>query len=316
MGSLLFPLTLIHLSLSLLQKSESLEIKSSKALDFLIRDYALRSYNTTTFKTGKLYDVNLPTTLSGIDADTIRLRCGSLQRYGARIKEFYLNNGINVHPCIQRVILVRQSVAAASNWSSLYYRSYELSGYQLISPILGLVGYSIVDDNSNSLSSIVASPADLWGRPGKSITIDFTNTTLSINATRENISPLCASFDRDGKVTLSSQTRPNVCVVGGPGHFGLVVESPLMPVKGKVGKVKIVVVSSIGAALGAFLLSLLVVAMLVNAKKKARMDEMERRAYEEEALQVSMVGHVRAVTAAGTRTAPIIEHHEYRVRRP
>ncbi|KAL0393452.1 UNVERIFIED_CONTAM: hypothetical protein Slati_4311400 [Sesamum latifolium] len=42
------------------------------------------------------------------------------------------------------------------------------------------------------------------------------------------------------------------------------------------------------------------------------MEELERRAYEEEALQVSMVGHVRAVTASGTRTSPIIEHYEYR----
>lgn len=300
----------LSLSLSLPPpKAEALDIKSANTLDLLIRDYTMSSYNNNSFKTGKLYVVNLPADLSGVDVDTIRLRCGSLQRYGARIKEFSLNSGVNVHPCIERVILVRQSVVVGSNWSSLYYRSPELSGYQLISPILGLVGYSV----GSGGGSMSASPAELWTRPGKQkpITIDFSNSTLTTNASRM-ISPLCVRFDRDGKVTLSGQERPNVCAASGPGHFGLVVESPLM--KGKVSKVKIVVVSSIGAALGAFLLSLLMVAMLVNAKKKARMDELERRAYEEEALQVSMVGHVRAVTASGTRTAPTIEHHEYRVR--
>jgi len=38
---------------------------------------------------------------------------------------------------------------------------------------------------------------------------------------------------------------------------------------------------------------------------------MERRAYEEEALQVSMVGHVRAPTAPGTRTLPRISDDRY-----
>lgn len=79
----------------------------------------------------------------------------------------------------------------------------------------------------------------------------------------------------------------------------------------KESKWKIVTVSAIGGALGACLLSLLMIAMCVNAKKKKeKMDELERRAYEEEALQVSMVGHVRAVAASGTRTVPTIEHYE------
>lgn len=55
-------------------------------------------------------------------------------------------------------------------------------------------------------------------------------------------------------------------------------------------------------------LCLLIVAMLVSVKKKANMEEMERRAYEEEVLQVNMVGQVRAPTASVTRTLPTIEH--------
>ncbi|KAE8683812.1 FIZZY-related 2 isoform 1 [Hibiscus syriacus] len=121
---------------------------------------------------------------------------------------------------------------------------------------------------------------------------------------------LCASFEGDGKVTLRNQVSPDVCVATRHGHFGLVVElPPPMPVRQKkISRWKLAVGSSIGAALGAFLLGLLLVTMLVKVKKKARMDELERRAYEEEALQVSMVGHTRAPIASGTRTTPTIEH--------
>ncbi|XP_047983369.1 uncharacterized protein LOC125224066 [Salvia hispanica] len=291
-------LFLILLSLSLsFSMSLSLDIKSSTTLDSIIRDYTLQSYTKNSFKTGKLYTINLPANLSGsVHADAIRLRCGSLQRYGASIKEFHLNKSINIHPCLERVILIRQRIE--SNFSSLYYDDNALSGYELISPILTLAAYSLHGSNATTI--------DLGP-----ITIDFSSVE---NKSKSNIL-LCASFGVDKKdVVLTKQVGDNVCGAAREGRFGVVREQALMPLKGKVSKAKIVVVSSIAAALGAFLLSLLVVAMVVNAKKKARMDEMERRAYEEEALQVSMVGHVRAVTASGTRTAPTIEHYDYRVR--
>lgn len=300
MGSL-STFSLILLSLITIQGQE---IKSARLLDLVIRDYTFRSY-TKHFRTGKLHRINLPSNLSGIHVDTVRLRCGSLHRYGATVKEFHLSSGAHVHPCSTRVMLIRQNLG--SNWSSLYYDNYELSGYQLISPVLGLLAYNVGATNAATI------PSELGIQAGKKpITIDFSNTTRSTVQNGAGIIPLCASFDEDGKVSLSNQARPNVCVATRDGHFGLVVEAPLMPLKRKVSRWKIVIGSSIGAALGAFLLSLLLIALFVNAKKKARMEEMERRAYEEEALQVSMVGHVRALTASGTRTVPAIEHEEYR----
>ncbi|KAH6818168.1 hypothetical protein C2S51_001771 [Perilla frutescens var. frutescens] len=306
MGSL-STITLIFLSLTALQASriECQEIKSARLLDLLIRDYTFKSY-TKNFKTGKLHRINLPSNLSGINVDTVRLRCGSLRRYGAAVKEFHLRVGTSVHPCSTRVMIIRQNLG--SNWSSLYYDNFELSGYQLVSPVLGLLAYNVGATNTTTI------PSELGIQAGKRpITIDFSKMTAneSSSSSSSGIIPLCASFDQDGKVSLSSQARPNVCVATRHGHFGLVVESPLMPLKRKVSRLKVAIGSSIGAALGAFLLSLLAMALFVNAKKKARMEEMERRAYEEEALQVSMVGHVRALTASGTRTVPTIEHEHH-----
>ncbi|XP_022882238.1 uncharacterized protein LOC111399202 [Olea europaea var. sylvestris] len=296
MGFLL-PFTLVVLSFASLSalQIQTQEIKSARLLDLVIRDYTFKSYKKY-FRTGELHQIKLPANLSGITVDTVRYRCGSLQRYGAKIKEFHLGIGVTVNPCIERVLIIRQNLG--SNWSSIYSDNYELSGYQLISPVLGLLAYNVGD------SIKLSTPSELQIQAGKKpITIDFSNTT------RLNITsgiPLCASFYHDGKVTLANQASHNICVATRYGHFGLVVESPLK--KTTLSKWKITIGSTIGAALGAFLLSLLLIAMFVNAKKKARMDELERRAYEEEALQVSMVGHISAHTASSTRTMPRIEH--------
>ncbi|XWS49857.1 hypothetical protein CRYUN_Cryun12cG0039200 [Craigia yunnanensis] len=303
MGSL-FSLTLIILSWASLlsMKAEAEGIRSARLLDLLIRDYTVKSFDRQ-LRTGIVHTVHLPANFSGIKVDTARFRCGSLHRYGAHVKEFNLRSGVTVQPCAERVMVVRQNLGY--NWSSIYYANYDLSGYQLVSPVLGLLAYNAGSDVS------FGSPFQLGilARE-KPIKIDFSNITKASNMT--GIRPLCASFEGDGKVTLKNQVSPNVCVANRHGHFGLVIESPPpMPVRKKISRWKVAVGSSIGAALGAFLLGLLLVAMFAKVKKKARMEELERRAYEEEALQVSMVGHIRAPTASVTRTTPTIEH-EYK----
>ncbi|XP_040985661.1 uncharacterized protein LOC121233949 [Juglans microcarpa x Juglans regia] len=299
MGSL-FSLTFIVLSWasSASIKSEAQEIKSAHLLDLYIRDYTFKAYDQH-FGTGILHTLHLPSNLSGIRVDMVRFRCGSLRRYGAQVKEFHLDIGVTVHPCVERVMIVRQNLGY--NWSSTFYAKYDISGYQLVSPVLGLLAYN-AGSNMN-----FSNPFELGILAGeKPITVDFSNTTKL--AKIQGNSPYCASFESDGKVTLANQVSPYVCVAKRHGHFGLVIETPPEQLRTKISRWKVVVGSSVGAALGAFLLGLLLLALFVKVKKKSRMEEMERRAYEEEALQVSMVGHVRAPTAAVTRTLPTIEH--------
>ncbi|RDX69229.1 hypothetical protein CR513_51679, partial [Mucuna pruriens] len=280
--------------------SDAQSVKSAHVLDLVIRDHTFKALDKN-FRTAVPQSVDLPANLSGIRVDAVRFRCGSLRRYGAHLKEFHLGTGVTVHPCIERVMLIRQNMGY--NWSSIYYANYDLSGYQLVSPIVGLLAYN-ADDDANS-----SNPFQLGIVAGeKPMTIDFTNAT-KLNK-EDGIKPLCASFEGDGRMTLAKAPNPStplVCVAKRHGHFGLVVESssPTDQFRNKpISRWKVAVGSTIGAALGAFLLGLLLVAMLVRVKKRSRMVEMERRAYEEEALQVSMVGHVRAPTAIGTRTTP------------
>ncbi|KAJ6341889.1 hypothetical protein OIU78_009937 [Salix suchowensis] len=278
MGSL-FSLTLVVLLSLAFVRVETQGIRSARLLDLLIRDYTLKSSGHT------LQD--------------------SLRRYGAQVKEFHLGIGVTVQPCVERLLVIRQNLDL--NWSSIYYANYDLSGYQIVSPILGLLAYNFGSDVNVSNSFEIGIHAG-----GKPITIDFINVSTTANVS--GIRPLCAIFENDGRVTLKNPTSPFVCVATRHGHYGLVIKSPPAPppsmqvVKKKISLWKVVVGSSVGTAIGVILLGFLLVAMFVKVKKKARMEEMERRAYEEEALQVSMVGHVRAPTATVTRTVPIIEH--------
>ncbi|KAF3448461.1 hypothetical protein FNV43_RR09174 [Rhamnella rubrinervis] len=303
MGSY-FSFTLMILSWILLASTETKAqgIKSARLLDLLIRDYIFKSYDTH-FRTGLVHSVRLPSNFSGIRVDIVRFRCGSLRRYGAQVKEFHLDVDVSVNPCVERVMVVSQNLGY--NWSSIYYANYDLSGYQLVSPVLGILAYNAGTDVNFSNPFELAIVAG-----GKPITIDFRNITRMRNDS--GIMPLCASFEGDGKLTLARQASPYVCVAKRHGHFGLVVEKPSpVQLKRKESPWKVAVGSSIGAALAAFLLCLLLVAMFVRVKKRSMMEELERRAYEEEALQVSMVGHVRAPTASVTRTLPTLEH-EYK----
>ncbi|KAL3743145.1 hypothetical protein ACJRO7_018443 [Eucalyptus globulus] len=298
-----FPLNFLLLVLALASPQTVLaqEIKLPHVLDLLIRDYTFKS-SSQQIKTGVIHAVNLPKNLSGIRVDTVKFRCGSLRRYGAQVKEFHLGIGVTVQPCVERVMLIRQILQ--NNWSSIYYSNYDLSGYQLVSPVLGLLAYNA---GSHGNSNPATAAFELGITAGeKPITVNFTGVATLDH--RPGVVPMCANFESNGKLTLANQVAPSVCLATRQGHFGLVTELPPVQMRKQVSKWKVAVGGSIGSMLGVFLLSLLFVALFVKAKKKSRREEMERRAYEEEALQVSMVGHVRAPTASVTRTVPIIEH--------
>ncbi|GJT46432.1 transmembrane protein [Tanacetum coccineum] len=261
-------------------------IKPTRLLDLAIRYYTFKSYKN--FKTGTSYNVHLPSNLTGVNVSTVKYRCGSLKRYGANIQEFHLGVGVDVHPYVERVLIVTQNLG--SNWSNIYYDIYDqLLGYQLVSPVLGLLAYNADDDTKYNVQfEVKIQSPNING-----IKIDFSNYTMKKNNTLHDKIQMCATFGDDGNVTLEKEFAPNICATTIQGHFGLVVQSPIMlPERKKIKKWKVVFGSAFGGAIGAFLLGLLLIAMFVNVKKKARLEEMERRAYEEEALQVSMAGHV------------------------
>ncbi|KAI3828692.1 hypothetical protein L1987_02800 [Smallanthus sonchifolius] len=262
-------------------------IMPTRLLDLAIQNCTFKSFKN--FKTGISHNVHLPSSFTGINVSTVMYRSGSLKRYGANIQEFHLGVGVDVHPYVGRVLVVTQNLG--NNWSNIYYDNYnQLVGYQLVSPVLGLLAYN-ADSDSKELEVKIQSPKV------NGIKIDFSNYTIQKNSTLHGKIQMCATFGDDGKVTLQKEVAPNICATTSHGHFGLVVQlvsqSPLtLPERTKIKRWKVVVGTSFGAAIGAFLFGLLLVAMFVKVMNKARLEELERRAYEEEALQVSMAGHV------------------------
>lgn len=128
--------------------------------------------------------------------------------------------------------------------------------------------------------------------------------------------PLCKAVALKGSVTVTDvQAGSNTCHVWDQGHFALVLggagDGGVVAEAGEVSKWKLAL---FGAALGAggtVLLGLVLVAVLSIPRHKSKVAEMARRAYEEEALRVSMVGHVRAPSAGGSRTTPDALENEY-----
>ncbi|KAK9716493.1 hypothetical protein RND81_06G237200 [Saponaria officinalis] len=300
---------------------KNIGFRSPRLLDLVIRDYAVNLFEQMNYRTGELNNVPLPTNFSGIEVDIVKFRCGSLRRYGAKIKEFNLGKNLMINPCVERVIFIRQLLEY--NFSDIYYDNYyNLQGYRLVTPVLGLLAYNGGDDIQNS-----SNPSPFEVRvmaDGDPIKVDFTNVTRynpkivrDVNVQGKML--YCANFDKQGNVTITSMVAPNVCHINNQGHIGLVIETNQLtsrPTQGRseeytrrVSRWKVALGSSIGAGIGAFLLGLLFVAMFIKAKTRSKLEELVRRAYEEEALEVSMVGHVRAPIAPPTRTVPIIEHH-------
>ncbi|CAE5962355.1 unnamed protein product [Arabidopsis arenosa] len=300
--------------------------ESSRLLDLILRDYTLNFFKNQRYsiKTGVPRRVHLPSNYSDIKIDAVRFRCGSLRRYGAQIEEFHIGVGAILEPCGERLLVVRQSLG--SNWSDIYYKNYDLSGYRLVSPVLGLLAYNALHDVvlGNNMSSSYQISLLLAGTNDPT-TVDFGNVSGPSVVERTFLNkPMCATFELDGKVTLAGEVKPFVCAVKTNGHFGLVVtDDPKSNGGGekkmkkeKIGRWRSVVGGLVGSVtVGVVLLGLVVAAAVVAAKKRRRREkreEIERKAYEEEALRVvSMVGHSRAFVASATRTSPGFMEHEF-----
>ncbi|XP_020600285.1 uncharacterized protein LOC110039528 [Phalaenopsis equestris] len=218
----------------------------------------------------------------------MRFRAGRLRRQGADFNEFHLSPGLVAHPHSKRLLIVLQ------NLGNLSASFYSLPGYHFISPVLGLLIYDAVGTNSTELDVKVTK---------EPIEVNFSRIG-GVAERKEEL--LCAVFGLGGRVQISSRGR--VCSVKEQGHFGLVVEGGGRE-KG-LKRWKVVLATAAAAAIGAVLIGLVVVAMLKGKRKERKMAEMERRAYEEEGLRVSMVGDLRAYTAAPVRTAPVMENED------
>lgn len=287
------------LLLLLVHHASSHKIEYTSLIDQIVRDAAMRSYHSQKHqKTAVHYRLSLPPSLSGISAETVRYRTGSMWRYGASFGEFFIPPGIITHPHVKRLIVIRENMG---KFSSMYENSISTNTrLRLVSPVLGLLFYNATTFHSSSIANL---------------NIVVTKTPIIVNFSTLVEADLvqkahCVVFQLDGNISVTSQPWNNVCITWQQGHFAL-MEEEFDGEDGengtKVSTWKLVAMGVIVGTAGAALIGLLVVALVSVRRKRVLLAEMERRAYEEEALRVSMVGHVRAPTATGARTKPSLE---------
>ncbi|KAK8449450.1 hypothetical protein SEVIR_7G221800v4 [Setaria viridis] len=286
-------------------QQQDLQLQDTVLLDDVVEEAAEEWYHGRHRRTGVAYPLALPESLSSVEATVARFRAGSLRRYGVRrFGEFAVPPGLAVRGRAAHLIAVRVNLG---NLSSLYDEYAVGAGYRLASPVLGLMFYGLARRNGTAALEI-----DLTGA---AIRVNF---SVAVPALRPGAAALCMAVGLNGSVTVTDvEDGTNTCHASDQGHFALVVggagdgggsgEADI----GEVSKWKLAL---FGAALGAggtVLLGMVAVAVVSIQRRKSEMAEMERRAYEEEALRVSMVGHVRAPSAAGSRTTPDELESEY-----
>lgn len=300
---------------------DALQLQDAALIDDVVMEAAEEWYNdkrnSHRIRTGATYPLSLPGSLAPIEAGVSRLRAGSLARHGFRgFGEFSVPPGVLVvtrrgdrAPDAHHVLAVRVNLR---NLSAVY-EDYAASsgGYRIASPVLGLMFYGI--DAASAASLEVLATAE---------TAILVNFSMAVPALQPGVVPLCMAVARNGSVAVTGvrvQGGSNVCHVLDQGHVALVLggvgDGDGAADQEAVGEASKWKLALFGAALGAggtVLLGLVLVAMLSVRRRKSEMAEMERRAYEEEALRVSMVGLVRAPSASGSRTTPDELEGEYR----
>nr|XP_043637180.1 uncharacterized protein LOC122608152 [Erigeron canadensis] len=286
------------------------EIRSARALDIMLQDYAYRAFVTP--RTGVSFDGSVPKNLTGIRVSALRLRSGSLFKRGfSMYKEFNISRGVIEQPYVERLVLVYQNLG---NWSKTYY---PLPGYMYLAPMLGLLAYDASDLLAKNLPEL-----DIFAS-GEPILIDFGKVKLGPDGSTAK----CVWVDLDGQVNFTNVVSGNKCFAFRQGHFSIVVNSttslvpasplPKSPVPAVVlnpnhkgggvdSTVWVIVGSVVGGCLLLVLLALLVL-WVRGYKKRKKMHKMERTAERGEPLHMTTIGGMKAPAAMVTRTQPTLE---------
>ncbi|GKU87997.1 hypothetical protein SLEP1_g2313 [Rubroshorea leprosula] len=177
------------------------------ALDALIRLYVNQTLSM--HRKGTLYSVPLPSNFSGVNASALWLSSRGFRRKGANIGFVTIPPAVRTAPSVKRIAVVYQNLG---NLSSKYY---QISGYNLVAPVIGFKAYdasNIISFGDQELAfKVTADP----------ISIHFPGAAEAQNRTLQ-----CVKFGNNGSVQyVGNMTQPNVCTTKETGHYSLVIVS-------------------------------------------------------------------------------------------
>ncbi|GFP92606.1 hypothetical protein PHJA_001404800 [Phtheirospermum japonicum] len=237
-------------------------------------------------RTDELYNASLPEYLAGINVSVVKLRSTTLWKKGANFNDFIIPPKTLPIPYVKRLLIVYHNLG---NLSSSYYT---LSGYTLLSPIIGFLVYDASSySNTKNLSRIELNTNE------KPISIEFHgSSSLAYQRTK------CAEFGFYGQFFLSDMILPNICYSKGEGRFSIV--TPYM--KKEKCKLTFWVVGFLGGFLGLILVGF-AGKVGVRSLMSKRNQEMEKEADEGECLETYWIDNSKMPRAEVTRTKPVLE---------
>jgi len=244
--------------------------------------------------TGTKYDTSLTGVLANVTVQAVRLRVGSLRRYGVTLGRFTIPPGLRItNVSSVRVILVYRDFGNVSVYSA------SVPGQVFVSSLAGIRVY-----NGDSLSSTTPLPALTAialenpiqviippnAQPSYCVEYLVNGTAFATNASAGNGSaspPTYACFSR----TL------------GDNYFALVG----LPPKGKKSNTWKIILGTVLGVVGLIAILLLLVFCCRRQLRKRKLAKMQAQAERGETLQPTQVGNTRAPVATQSRTRPRLE---------
>ncbi|KAL5708890.1 hypothetical protein ACHQM5_019638 [Ranunculus cassubicifolius] len=280
-------LLLFLISVMISSFGESMNDSSRNSLDGLLQGYA----NKAIIHTGPVYNVTLPSNLSGAEASVVRLRSGNFWVTGTNFSNVLLPRRILPVPFVKRLDIIYINLR---NLSSTYFN---LSGYSLITPV---VGFTFYDDTNTTATNVTRLNITVMEEP---ISIRFPQAELPQGSTA---TMKCVRFGDNGLTEFSEIGLNNVCLTRDQGYFAVVI-----PASDKREE-RIWRWLVVGFALGfaSLVLCGLLGIIVYKCVKRRRMAEMEKRADEGESFENVWIGTIRMPSAIVARTKPVLEHNE------
>ncbi|KAL1556868.1 hypothetical protein AAHA92_12432 [Salvia divinorum] len=248
------------------------------SLDTILHDHALRVMSQQRQHSDKLYDARLPNYLAGMKVSVVGLRSRTLWRKGANFSSFLIPPKTLPMPYVKRILIVYHNLG---NCSSSYY---SLSGYTLLTPVVGFLVYDASDSGRKNLSNVELNTN------GKTISVSFDSSSGNKGAK-------CAAFGPLGDVSLSDLSSPNSCYSKSEGHFSIVT-----PVNERHKTSLFWIFGFVAGFMGLILGTVAVRSLLCM-----RSQEMEREADEGEFLKTYWIASSKMPRAQVTRTQPVLE---------
>ncbi|KAI3411214.1 uncharacterized protein J3R85_018263 [Psidium guajava] len=233
-------------------------------LDAVIHEYANKTLQQP--RTGVVYNISLPANFSGIEVSIVRLRSSSFWVRGSNLTSFNIPPRIIPLPYAKRLAIVCENL---KNWSSNYY---EVSGYRLVSPV---VGFRMFDASNSSGVGNQMLNLSIKGNP---IVVSFSPVELELRTSNQSVQ--CVEF-RPNALKKKEASFWKWWVVGFVGGFFMLVSASLIV----WGAYKLVV--------------------------RQRIKEMEKESENGVSFDTVWIRTSKMPSAAMLRTQPILEANEH-----